>query len=233
MDLIEAIFKRRSIRKFQNIPVEQDKVVVILEAGRQAPTAGNIQEWKFIVVTDPDKIAEIAEACMKQYWIQTAPLVIVIVANHEKSIQHYGERGMMYVTMDCAAAAENMILAATSVGLSSCWVSALDEPMLKTALRIPERGTPLIVLPIGYADEEVPVPFKTPLESLVFLERYANRVRSPELVKWDISLAMEKVVKRNVENIKRTSKRIGTRLFEKFRDLKKRSQEDIDEEQKR
>ena len=61
MDLMEAILKRRSIRKYKDIPVEQDKVVVILEAGRYAPTAGNVQDMKFLVITDPNQIAGISE----------------------------------------------------------------------------------------------------------------------------------------------------------------------------
>lgn len=230
LDVMEAILERRSIRKYKDIPVEQDKMVTILEAGRQAPSAGNVQDWKFIYVTEKDQIKKIAEACMKQYWIETAPLLIVIVSNPEKSIQHYGERGKMYAIQNCAAACQNMLLAATSAGLASCWISAFDEPMLKDVLSIPARGTPMAVLTFGYADEEVPRPFKTPLESIVFIQRYANRARSPELVRWDIAAAMEKGIKRNVENVKRSGRRFGQKLFGKAKELKERAKEGIEEE---
>lgn len=229
MDTMEAILKRRSIRKYKDIPVEQDKLVTILEAGRQAPSAGNIQEWKFVFVTEKSTISKIAEACLKQYWIETTPLVIVIVSNPEKSIQHYGERGKIYAIQNCAAAAENMLLAATSVGLASCWVSAFDELMLKEALGIPERGTPQAVLTIGYADEEVPTPFKTPLESVVFLQKYGNRHRSPELDVWDISLALEKGIRRNAGEIKRKGKGLLGKVFGKTKELKERAKEGIEE----
>ena len=80
MDLIEAIFTRRSIRKYKDIPLPLDNIVTIVEAGRHAPSGGNLQDWKFIVITEAPVIARIAEACLKQYWIETAPLVIVIVS---------------------------------------------------------------------------------------------------------------------------------------------------------
>src|SRR3990167_5851428 len=66
----------------------------------------NLQDWKFIAITEKDRRQNIAEACLKQYWMETAPLHIVIVSNPEKSIHHYGEKGMKYAIMNCSAVAE-------------------------------------------------------------------------------------------------------------------------------
>jgi len=230
MHVMEAVLKRRSIRKYKDIPIEQAKIIPVLEAGRNAPSGGNIQDWKFIIVTDKARRHAIAEACLKQYWMETAPLYIVIVANPEKSVHHYGERGKFYSTQSCAAAAQNMILAAVSQGLATCWVSAFDEFLLKQALDIPERGTPEVIITLGYADEQVPSPFKTPLESLVFLQRYASRIRSPELVLWDVSLAMEKGIKQGKEDIQRNFRHLKEKLTGKFKHMKKRATEDIEED---
>jgi len=225
---MEAILKRRSIRKYKDTPVEQTKIVTMLEAARNAPSGGNLQDWKFIIVTDSSARRVISEACLKQYWMETAPLHIVIVSTPEKSIQHYGERGKFYATQNCAAAAQNIVLAATSEGLATCWVSAFDEALLKQAINCPGRATPEVILTVGYPDEEVPVPFKTPLENVVFLQRYANRVRSPDLVYWDISLAMERKVKESAEAIKRGARNIKDKLTGKYKDIKKRATEDLE-----
>ena len=131
MHVMEAVLKRRSIRKYKDIPVEQAKIIPLLEAARNAPSGGNIQDWKFIVVTDKERRHRIAEACLKQFWMETAPVYIVIVSNPEKSVHHYGERGKFYATQSCAAAAQNILLMATAQGLATCWVSAFDEPLLK------------------------------------------------------------------------------------------------------
>jgi len=194
--VLNIIKKRRSIRKYKDVGVEWDKVVQILEAGRFAPNAGNLQEWRFVVVTEKEIKRSIAEACLKQYWIETAPVIIVICAMTEKPEQFYGERGRKVYTLEnCAMAAENMMLVATDLGLGSCVVGAFDEGMMINAVGILPRAKPILVLTVGYADEKVPIPPKTVLETLVFLQKYQNRIKNPNMVLWDWSLQMEKYVK--------------------------------------
>ena len=228
MHVMEAILKRRSIRKYKDIPIEQAKIITLLEAARNAPSGGNIQDWKFIVITDKTRRHDIAEACLKQFWMETAPLYLIIVSNPEKSVKHYGERGRYYSIQSCAAAAENIILAAVAQGLGTCWVSAFDETLLRQAIRLPERGTPEVIITIGYPDEEVPTPFKTPLESLVFLQRYANRMRSPDLVLWDVSLAMERTAKEMRESVGRNFRHLKDKFMSKAKQMKERATEDIE-----
>ena len=113
--VLKLIATRRSIRKYKDIPVEWTKMVDILEAGRCAPSCGNLQNWKFIVVTEPEAKHKVAEACVKQYWMEQAPVLIVICSNPDKAEKHYGVRGeKLYSVQNGAAAAMNMILAASS-----------------------------------------------------------------------------------------------------------------------
>ena len=83
MDVLEAIRTRRSVRKYRDIPVEWEKVGLILDAGRLAPSSGNLQNWKFIVITDKNARHQISEACLEQQWMAKAPVHIVIVAEPE------------------------------------------------------------------------------------------------------------------------------------------------------
>jgi len=212
MDVLDAIKKRRSIRKFLDVPVEWDKVVNILEAGRYAPSAGNLQAWKFVVINEQVNKEKVAEACLQQLWVAEAPMMIAIVSNPEKHEQHYGKAGKNYIIQDCAMAAENMILASTAQGLASCFVSAFDESMMRRALKLPDRARPEGIVVVGYPDEEVPVPPKTVLESLVFLQHYANRVKDMNLVMWDVSLMTEERLKKGKE---KAQKKLG-KLQEKI-----------------
>lgn len=178
MDVFDAIKKRRCVRKYLSVPVEWEKVGKVLDAGRMAPSAGNLQDWKFIVVLDPDKRKEVSEACMQQYWMNAAPVHIVICGEPGKVKRFYAERGeKLYSIQNCANAAQNMFLAATALGLGMAWVGAFDERMLKRALSIPDTATPYNVLVLGYPDESPGEPAKYTLENVVFLERWGNRVK--------------------------------------------------------
>lgn len=181
MDTLQAIYTRRTIRKFSNRAVEWDKVVEVLDAGRHAPSAGNLQPCKFIVVTNAAKKREIADACLQQWWMEAAPILIVVAADLERVKQFYGPRGVeVYAIQDCAASVENMALAANALGVSSAWVSAFDEKMMHRVVGIPEdTARPIAVLCLGYATEEPKAAIRLPLTTVVFLEKWGNRVRDP------------------------------------------------------
>ena len=177
MDVFEAIKKRRCTRKYLSVPVEWEKVGKILDAGRQAPSAGNLQDWKFIVVLDPDKRKDISDACMQQHWMREAPVHIVVCGEPEKAARFYKERGeKLYSIQNCACAAENMFMAATALDLGMAWVGAFDERMIRRVLSIPESSVPYAVLTLGYADETSREPAKYTLENITFFERWGNRL---------------------------------------------------------
>lgn len=225
MDVLDAIKKRRSIRKYLPVAVEWDKVVNVLEAGRHAPSAGNLQDWKFVVVTDAKRKRDIASACLNQVWMETAPIHIVICSNPEKTIQQYGDKGEEYSMEDAACAAMNMMLAATSEGLGSCWVGAFEEIMLIEAISIPTRATPRMIITLGYADEIVPTPPRIPLESIVHLQSYGNRIKNINMVMWDWSLMMEDFVKNAGGKIKTHVEKVREKIAQRM--------ESSDEEEKR
>jgi len=177
MNTLECIKTRRSVRKFLNKNVEFEKIGNILDAGRYAPSAGNLQEWKFVLVTDEETRKKIAEACLEQYWISSAPVIIVIGCEPHKVERFYGEKGRVrYSAQNCAAAAQSMLLAAHDQGLGGCWVGAFEVKMLKRILKMPAGAEPQAVLPLGYADETPELPKKYKIEDVTFMESWGNRL---------------------------------------------------------
>ncbi len=178
MDALECIESRRSIRKYQDKTVEFEKVGNILNAGRLAPSAGNLQDWKFILVTERDLRKQLAEACSQQYWMETAPIHIVICSQPAKTERFYGKRGEeLYTIQNCAAAAQNMLLAAHAQGLGACWVGAFEDHAIRRILTMSDDAQPLAVIVVGYADEAPMPPSKLTVENVTFIERWGNRLR--------------------------------------------------------
>ena len=209
MNSIDNIYSRRSVRKFKDIPVEMDKLGKILDAGRLAPSAGNLQDWKFILVQKPELIEEVAKACLEQYWINTAPVVIVVCTDPSRTKEHYGERGEIYSYHNGAAAAMSMIFAAHGQGLASCWVGAFEDVMIKRALDIPDDVLVHSVIPIGYAAEKPPMPAKFRLEDLSFLESYGNRIKDAAAYFQHYAEHVRAVAKKGKELVKKISEKLS------------------------
>lgn len=199
MDVIECIYSRRSVRKYQDLPIEFEKVGRIVEAGFQAPTAGNIQDYRFIIVQDKAKRAQIAEACLQQYWMETAPVHLVVCIDVKRAKQFYGVRGeRLYSVQHAGAAGMNMLLAAHHFELGACWVGAFDEEAIKNVCGIPEYARPEIIITLGYADEIPPRPPKFIIETFTYLERYGNKIKTFPLVIAEPSPVIEKHVRETI-----------------------------------
>ncbi len=202
MDVLECIHTRRSIRKYQDIPIEFEKVGRIVEAGMAAPTAGNIQDYRFIIIQDKGKRGQIAEACLQQYWMEVAPVHIVVCVDIKRAKQFYGIRGeRLYGVQHAAAAAENMLLTAHHFGLGACWVGAFDEEAIKSICGIPEYARPEVIMTLGYPDEIPPRPPKYVLETFSYIERFGNRIRTFPLVISEPSPVIEKHVRETIQAI--------------------------------
>lgn len=187
MEVFECIHTRRSIRKFQNIPVEFEKVGRIIEAGFQTPSAGNIQDFRFVIVQDDSKRAKIAEACLQQYWMEQAPVHIIVCVDIKRSKQFYGIRGeRLYALQHAGAVAQTMLLSAHALGLGACWVGGFDEAQMKTICGIPDYARPQVIITVGYADEIPPKPPKFIIDTFTYIERYNNKIRNfpPAISEW-------------------------------------------------
>lgn len=152
MDFWELIKKRRSIRKFDpGKPVTDEQINKILEAAIWAPSAGNTQCWRFFVVRDTEVKDQLAVRAGHQPFINDAPVAIVVCADLNHIGKSYGGRGRdTFALQDTAAAIQNMLLAITDLGLSSCWVGAFDEGRAANILKLENGIRPLVILPVAY-----------------------------------------------------------------------------------
>lgn len=152
MDFWQVIEERRSVREFDaGRDVPPDMVQRILEAAIRAPSAGNCQPWRFVVIRSKQARDLLAEAAYGQRFIADAPVVIVVCADPARSAWRYGSRGtQLYCLQDTAAATEHILLAVTALGLGACWVGAFDENAASQALGLPTELRPVAMVPIGY-----------------------------------------------------------------------------------
>jgi nitroreductase len=164
MEFSEVIAKRRSVRHFNNkLDVPDEEIRGLLETAVAAPTAGNIQPWRFTVVRSIEARERLAEA-LHQRWASSAPVVIVVSVDPRPCSARYGERGeRLYAIQDTSAAVENILLGAVDRGLSSCWIGAFDASAVRAAVGIAEQFEPLAILPIGYSAESAGRPARRPL----------------------------------------------------------------------
>jgi nitroreductase len=168
MDLSEAIKGRRSIRNFKPDEVSEKDVERLIEAAVSAPSAGNIQPWELVVVRKPEIRRKLVEAAYGQSFVEEAPVVIVVCANEDRSSQRYGIRGKtLYCLQDTAAATQNMLLTAYSLGLGTCWIGAFKEDEARATLKIPIGIRPVALVPVGYPGKSTSARQKRPMENIV------------------------------------------------------------------
>lgn len=175
--VFEIIKKRRSIRRFKNIPVEDHKIIKLIEAASLAPSATNRQPWRFIAVKDNPLLNKITDKTLGviNRWAKTAPLLIICCSVRKNIITHFlGEiiSKVKYHIIDTAIASEHIVLTAEELGLSSCWIGWFNEKKIKKILNIPEVWKIISILAIGYRDETyIPKPQKRrPLKDILIIK---------------------------------------------------------------
>ena len=153
METIEAIRARRSVRRFQETPVSKETIESLLEAAIRAPSAVNRQCWRFVAVTDKETIAGLAKLNMTfNGWLKDAPAVIVVCADPKESTD---SNDLPYYMWDAALAMHNLVLAATDMGLGTCYLAAYKEDKVKEYLGIPGNIRVVCMTPLGYPAEKV------------------------------------------------------------------------------
>jgi nitroreductase len=167
MTFFETVQARQSIRAYQDRAVEAEKLEAILAAVNRAPSAGNRQAYQVFVVRDGFLKQGLARAALDQEFLAQAPLVLVYCAAPVRS-DRYGERGLsLYCQQDTAIGAAYAQLAATAEGLGTCWVGAFNEDTVATLLELPAGLRPVVLMPIGYANEMPPPTTRRPVTELV------------------------------------------------------------------
>jgi nitroreductase len=169
MDVFEAIKTRRSIREYQEREVEEEKLQKVLEAGRLAPSAKNIQEWRFVVVRDKETREKLARAARNQAFVAQAPVSIVGCAIITDYRMTCGQRAY---PIDLAIAVDHMTLVAVEEGLGTCWIGSFFEDHVKEILGIPEEVRVVTLLTLGYSSFQPSAKPRLPKERIISYERW-------------------------------------------------------------
>lgn len=153
--ILETIFRRRSIRKYSDRPVEAEKLDLLLQAAMAAPSAMNCKPWEFVVVTDPERLEQFRRRLV--FGDRDAPAAILVCGNPRLSTN---PAARLFWEQDCSAATENILIAAAGLGLGTVWVGVHPvKDFVRIARQIaglPKHVTPLSLVYVGYPAEEKP-----------------------------------------------------------------------------
>lgn len=167
MDAIDAIVGRRVSRAFAKAPVEPAKLAQIVEAGRHAMSARNLQPWNFIVIRNPETLRALGALCSTGRFVAEAPAAIAVLKDRSNP---------RWADIDCAQAVQNMANAGWALGLATCWVGNFDQAKIAALLKLPEDWPLFTILPFGYIDPATP-PQPRPLKKrseVLHYERFGN-----------------------------------------------------------
>jgi nitroreductase len=160
----DVLEKRRSIRKYKSTPIPKENILKILEAARIAPSASHRQPWHFVVVENKETIKKLA----KSEWAAEAPVMIVCLADQAVSPN--------WCSNDLGIATEHIVLAATNLGLGTCWMGQTGrEELIRELLSIPDNFKPVVVVPLGIPDEIPSQKERKSLDTIVSWEKYGSR----------------------------------------------------------
>ena len=173
MAFIDLAKKRYSSRKYLDKPVDRELLLQVLEAGRVAPSAKNKQPWHFVVITQEEPLKKIRE-CYERDWLQTAKCIIVVCGDHSEAWRRAD--GKIHTDIDVAITVDHMTLAATDLGLATCWICKFDVMKCVRALDLPDGVEPIALLPVGYPGDETDVnrhnQLRKPLDEIVHWEKF-------------------------------------------------------------
>ncbi|MEK6873694.1 MAG: nitroreductase family protein [Nanoarchaeota archaeon] len=181
MDFDKIVRERRSIRKFKKKRPDWRDILECIEAARQAPSAGNLHAVKFILVDNPEIIADLAEAA-DQDFILDAHYVVVVCSDSTQVERSYYERGERYLRQQSGAAIENFLLKLTDLGLGGCWVGAFVDDHVKRVLHIPDRVNVEAIIPIGYSADISKRSKKPGEDSFFYFNKYGDKFLKPRRV---------------------------------------------------
>lgn len=143
---LETIFNRKSVRKYTERPVEKEKLETLVRAGMAAPSSRDRRPWEFVIVTDRDLLDKMGDGLPLARMLKETKQAIIVCGDTVKSENAW--------QLDCSAAAQNILLAAESMGLGAVWTATYPYPermkIIQDALQLPEHILPLTVIPLGY-----------------------------------------------------------------------------------
>ena len=159
MSLLDLILSRRSIRRYETKYISEEVLKQILEAGRQAPSAANRQPIRFVIVKDHDLLQNLCDNLITRF-VKYAPVAIVGCADIQSLLTG------KWAVVDTTIAMQNMVIAAWTLGIGSCWIGACNEEKVKELLKIPDKWKVVALVTLGYPAEQPKQREKKPVEEM-------------------------------------------------------------------
>lgn len=167
-DFFATVRNRHSIRKYQSdMPVETEKLHAIIETACSAPSAGDLQSYKIVVVSSKQQRDALSQAAQNQEFISGAPVCLVFCTSPQQAEQQFGEKGKMFAIQDTTIACAYAQLAVVAAGLGSTWVGEFSADEIKQALDLDEGLTPIAILSLGYPAEIAEPTSRRPIDDVV------------------------------------------------------------------
>jgi nitroreductase len=168
MAVLEVIRKRYSCRAYQDKTIEQEKLDQVFEAARLAPSAKNMQDWRFVVVRDKDKKQRIADCTNHPEVFGKAGVMIAACS----SSSYIMKCGQLAGVIDVAIALEHICLQATELGLATCWIGSFEPEKVREILKIPQGIAIIELMALGYPADKAKKPSREPIEKIVCYEKW-------------------------------------------------------------
>ncbi|SET60947.1 Nitroreductase [Natronincola peptidivorans] len=179
--MMNEIKTRRSIRKYKDKPVEDEKIIQLIESARLAPSGHNTQPWHFIIVKSESTKRELAEVSHNQKWMTSAPVFIVCVADIRARVKEDGglfiyekspQKDLKQIIRDTAIATQHIVLEAENLALGTCWVAWFIQEEIRPILKIPADKYVVAILTVGYPDEAPEARPRKKLEEIIHYEKW-------------------------------------------------------------
>jgi len=168
MTVLDVIRKRYSCRAYQDKPIEREKLEQILEAARLAPSAKNLQDWRFVAVTDKETKHKIAQAANNQNFLQNAGAIIVACSVSNEVMRC----GQAVGPIDVAIALEHIALQAAELGLATCWIGSFYPEKVRPIVGIPQDIAIIELMAVGYPADSRKEPNRQAIEKVVCYEKW-------------------------------------------------------------
>ena len=168
MTLLDTIRKRYSCRAYQEIPIEQEKLDILFEAARLAPSAKNTQDWRFVVITDKETKHQVAETTNRPQIFEKAGVIIAACSNSDDVMRC----GQAIGPIDIAIALEHIALQAAELGLATCWIGAFQAEQVRAVLGIPEDIEIVELMSVGYPADTARATKREAMERIVCFEKW-------------------------------------------------------------
>jgi len=172
MNLDQIFDSRHSIRDYKDKDVSYDLIGELIDSARKAPSSGNVQNWRFIIVKDKKKKNDIATASLKQYWMNQAPVHIVVCYDDINIRELYPKLHEEFSLLNSAITSTHILLKATELKLGTCIVAVFDKNAISKILKLPSNIHPVLIITVGYTKGRHKVTKRHPIEDIIYFDEY-------------------------------------------------------------